>query len=91
MNTNDKTPNKETLEQIFTDRDNEFIKLISEALNEKDKIIKHWRNKAQSIASKRKTCLECEISIILNPDLGWVPETLLCGNCNKKQQNHERN
>jgi len=62
------------------------IKIMSEALAEKDKIIQTWQVKAQRLASRYEACLACGESAKLNPNLVWIPEIMRCSKCHQQRK-----
>ena len=61
MEKSNKTERNKIIDETFNNFANSSIKIMSEALAEKDAIISYWRNKAYILANKNKLCHQHEI------------------------------
>jgi len=72
---------KENLNQALANFADQSIKIMSEALAEKDETINFWRNQAKALSIKYKACLYCQ------SDQDFIPELLECQACQQKEAN----
>ena len=56
------------------------IKIMTEALTEKDQMIKWWKTKAKALSHQYKACLYCQ------SNQNFIPQLLACQNCQQKEQ-----
>lgn len=68
------------LNQAFDNFNEQTLKIITEALNEKDQMIKWWKTKAKTLANKYQACLYCQ------SNQNFIPELLTCQACQQKEQ-----
>ena len=70
---------KENLNQSLDHFADQSIKIMSEALAEKDETINFWRNQAKALSIKYKACLYCQ------SDQDFIPELLECKACQQRE------
>ncbi len=44
-----------------------------------------WKLRAQRLANKYQSCLDCGENAKLNPNLVWIAEIMLCSKCQQKE------
>ncbi|RHZ37630.1 hypothetical protein [endosymbiont GvMRE of Glomus versiforme] len=64
--------------ELLDNLTNQSIKIMNEALTEKDKIIELWQERTLELSAKNRQCYICL------SDKDWMPETLTCKNCHWK-------